>query len=263
MPNYQFQTFLLIAVWRQGHPRSKMICRPRSRACSTFLFGSLKPIRYVSRGDDQNAHRTPENVRCKPTLIQAESTLFASINIVSKPSIIGKDEPMIPCRSPYKLAVLATALSICFSRLDHCFLKARFSLTEQASQIRRIYFNPAWSHDSKSIAFKAQNQNGQDMLVVADVDSVDGFKVVHVGETSMKVTWHPDNKRICFSARDADSKLTQMYVVDRTTNKNPSLLVGQPRSWNNLACDWSPDGKRIVFRAQPQLEWPPLEEVNR
>ena len=59
--------------------------------------------------------------------------------------------------------------------------KFRQLLTGDAStRYWYIYGNPEWSHDSRSIAFKARcRELIQDELVVAELDSAEGFRVLH------------------------------------------------------------------------------------
>ena len=132
---------------------------------------------------------------------------------------------------------------------------------EQASQLRYIYWNLGWSHDGRSLAFKARDAaTDSDLVVVADVDSPDGFKVLYSGKgINADFTWHPNGKTVLFSAKDSSANAPRLFTIDRDTDQPPELLPGQPDDWKIFDCDWSPDGQRIVFcaTAPPQpIEWP-------
>ena len=133
---------------------------------------------------------------------------------------------------------------------------------EQATLFNYTHWNLGWSHDSRSIAFKGRNRKtkGED-IVVADIDSPDGFKVLLPSSQGVYVdfTWHPDNKRVLFAMRSPVETMSQLYTKDRTTDEPPLLLPRQPAGWNVVGCAWSRDGKQIVFAGEkiPQpVEWP-------
>ena len=120
---------------------------------------------------------------------------------------------------------------------------------EQQTQIRSIYWNLGWSHNSRSIAFKASTPNGGAAVVVADVDSPEGFKFADTGTLRVNedFTWHPDGRRVGFSVLDPSTNLMRLATVNRDKDDEP--VSGVPADWQTFDCDWSPDGKQIVFSA--------------
>ena len=130
---------------------------------------------------------------------------------------------------------------------------------EQTSDIRRIFWNHSWSPDSSAVAFKATGNDGRNMIAVARLDDPESFQIAYVGEAGEKVTWHPDNRHICFSMRGPSTNLSQFVTVDTGAIAPPEPLPSQPFGWNMVDADWSPDGRFIVFVGQPPtklLEWP-------
>lgn len=130
---------------------------------------------------------------------------------------------------------------------------------EQSRQISKLPFYFMWSHDSRSIVFKGTNQDGQYILVTATFDDPDSFKIVSTGHVEMdRVSWHPDNRRICCLISPSPKAPSQIYIIDTKGDGKPVLLPGQPSTWAIYDCEWSPDGKEVVICADPpltEIEW--------
>jgi len=135
---------------------------------------------------------------------------------------------------------------------------------DQAGLFSYTYWNLGWSHDSRSIAFKARNiKTGGEDIVVADIDSPDGFKIMLSSSKSVHpdFTYSADNKRVLFAMTNPVDRNPRIYFIDREPQKvaPPQLLPGQPLDWKILNCAISPDGKQIAFTGEhiPQpVEWP-------
>jgi Tol biopolymer transport system component len=126
----------------------------------------------------------------------------------------------------------------------------------QATMFSYTYWNPGWSHDSRSIAFKARNRRtGGEDIVVTDVDSPDGFQVLVASTKGVHpdFTFSPDNRRVMFSMNDPNDKTPRLYTVDRINADQPQQLAGQPRDWKIFNCDWHPSGK-IAFSGEKVLQ---------
>ncbi|MEQ9410135.1 MAG: hypothetical protein RIK87_20540, partial [Fuerstiella sp.] len=84
---------------------------------------------------------------------------------------------------------------------------------------------------------------------VADVDSPDGFRILHraAGGINEDVTFFPKGRKVVFAA--SDGAVRRLLTVDRDADRPPQPLPGVPDSWQVFDCDLSPDGRRIVFSA--------------
>jgi hypothetical protein len=137
---------------------------------------------------------------------------------------------------------------------------------DHATQFNYIFWNLGWSHDSRSIAFKARNQEtGGEDIVVADVDSPDGFNVLLASSTGIRedFSFSPDNKRVLFAMHDPAQQRSRFYTVARDGNAPPTPLPGQPPDMSTRDSAWSPDGKRILFageKIRQPVDWPITDE---
>lgn len=126
----------------------------------------------------------------------------------------------------------------------------------QATMFSYTYWNPGWSHDSRAVAFKARNrQTGGEDIVVADIDSPDGFQVLVESAKGVHpdFTFSPDNRRVMFSMNDPNDGVPRLYTVDRSKPGPPEQFADQPRDWKILNCDWHPGGK-IAFSGEKILQ---------
>ena len=131
--------------------------------------------------------------------------------------------------------------------------KSRLLLVgDAATRYGYIYVSPGWSHDSRSIAFKARcREIIQDELVVAALDSSDGFKVL-VSDASAIIpdfTFSPDNEQVIVGLEDPFRTFQglPLHSISRTHPDRIQLLSGQPSGHKVTGCAWSHDGKSIVF----------------
>ena len=133
-------------------------------------------------------------------------------------------------------------------------------LTEaQQQQVTYAFWNFGWSHDSKSIAFKLRNPQNKLQLVVADVESKDGFKILYAADDIEEdVTWLPDNKTVLFTTILPEGSRRRFATISRAEGAVAKLFPGIPEDWNVSNIDCSPDGKRAVFTGTPPpvpVEW--------
>lgn len=120
---------------------------------------------------------------------------------------------------------------------------------EQAKRVGHVYWNLGWSHDSKSIAFKSRNnQTKKYEIVVADIDSEDGFQVLHEDiDPWVDFTFTPDNRKVLFALRPAGSPNPRLVTVSRDDPGKVEEYPNQPEGYAYYGADFSPDGNKIAF----------------
>src|SRR5215203_3773033 len=112
---------------------------------------------------------------------------------------------------------------------------------------------PTWSADGTSVAFSDYRRlgGGYDIFMV-DLDGSNQTTLRRTSKLSETyVDFSPDGSQICFFNDDSDSggsdlrgvKPMGIYVMDVHGFDPPRLLA----EGSSGTCDWSPDGKKIVF----------------
>jgi len=137
---------------------------------------------------------------------------------------------------------------------------------ELANRYSRIYWNFGWSHDSHAIAFKGHvRATGQEELAVVDINKPGKVEVLYAGSGIYEdFTFSPDSRSVLFALRQDGPTQPDLYLAHRKTPGQIERLEGQPADYRILDCDWSPDGKQIVFAAlvdPTPVEWPLDEEA--
>ena len=132
---------------------------------------------------------------------------------------------------------------------------------DAASRYSYVYWNLGWSHDSRWIAFKAQNRATREYeLAAAATDVPSSFQVLYTttGSLNADFTWSPDNRRVVFSMHSPPHQGTKLFWVDRAASREPQLFPNHPPFQDILGCAWSPDGRQIALASQshPQpIDW--------
>lgn len=130
-------------------------------------------------------------------------------------------------------------------------------LTQRNGVFRTEDRAPAWSSDSKRIAFMSANTTfrppGASTIYVINADGTHARSVralAHAWPGAGAPSWSPDGKRLLYSTYCWFGNCgqppvgAQLYTVG-LDGKSPRQLTRL--SGNALAPRWSPDGKRIVF----------------
>ncbi len=140
--------------------------------------------------------------------------------------------------------------------------KSRQLLTgDAANRYGTIYWNLGWSHDSRTIAFKALRRDGKtDELAIVNVNATDGFKVILNNATSITpdCTFSPDNEHVVVVVYDGGVQAPHLYKISQKQIGPPQRLFDQPSTFEINGCAWSHDGKSIVVTGTevPQpVEW--------
>lgn len=114
--------------------------------------------------------------------------------------------------------------------------------------------DPAWSPDGQWIAHSYENPNAKsasdyDIYLMNATDYSKNLRVTHNLINPLASAWSPDSSEIAFFAYDIKSQSQAIYLLNtscvtqgQNCNPEPTFLV------SGMYPDWSPDGKRIVYR---------------
>ncbi|MFO1003905.1 MAG: hypothetical protein U0936_26540 [Planctomycetaceae bacterium] len=98
------------------------------------------------------------------------------------------------------------------------------------------------------------------MVVVANVDSPEGFKILYVGSNRISEdSWSPDNEHVVFAMRPPNHSGQQLVKISRENSDIPETLKGPPAHWDVRDCNWTRDGQHLVFAAlvpPVPVDWP-------
>lgn len=132
-----------------------------------------------------------------------------------------------------------------------------YVMNEDGSEVRRLTNNPAWdgapawSPNGRRIVWQSCREGGKCDIRVMNADGSGKRDLTDNDHWDGNPTWSPDGRRIVFfSDRERDKDLpvlkrgTDLYVMDSDGGGVRRLTT----SGINVAPDWSPDGRRIVFR---------------
>ena len=132
---------------------------------------------------------------------------------------------------------------------------------DQAQKYQGMYWNMAWSPDSRQIAFKCLTKDGKSEIAVTSVDgSSKDFRVLMTENIDPDLAWNPDGKGILFAKYSRIHSGKRLFVYDLATSE-VSLLENQPMDQDNSHGAWSRDGQRLVFssrcRDSGPVQWQP------
>jgi Tol biopolymer transport system component len=130
---------------------------------------------------------------------------------------------------------------IAFQMRRNNFIWDIYTVARDGSDLRNLTQSPeddvypAWSHDSRWLAFVSARDAGGIYVINADGGA---RRLLYTGLSVEHLTWAPDGNRLAFAASGAGFEI---YVI----NSNGSGLrrLTSPGS----APDWSPHGDRIAF----------------
>ena len=117
--------------------------------------------------------------------------------------------------------------------------------------------HPRWSPDGRWIAFVRHRAGMMDVWVLNAADPTQAFQVTDLGDYARYPSWSPDGTKIVFE------RLYDIYVADVIDRSDPARPVVRALSdvritrltfdgaWNDMPV-WSPDGRKIVWAAEPR-----------
>ena len=134
---------------------------------------------------------------------------------------------------------------------------------ENATQYDYIYAGLGWSHDSRSIAFKARNRDViQDEMVIAELDPANKMKVLHADASNISpdCSFSADDQKVLVSIENPETQALQLHGINRKQPDQIQRLSQQPEGHRVTGCALSADGKMIVLTGKSEGE--PWEDIK-
>ena len=121
---------------------------------------------------------------------------------------------------------------------------------------RQIYWNFDWSPDGDWICFKADLPDGGCEIAALSVEGEKkGFKVIlpstEIASCNNNVAWGGTGEQILIRMKRKDDRAEKLYILDSSGVKPPQVFPNFPAGWACGDMAWSPDGKKVVFSADP------------
>lgn len=104
------------------------------------------------------------------------------------------------------------------------------------------FWEPAWSHDGKWLAFSNQATGNNSDIYILSVDGEDLIQLTNTDGIDGGPFWSPDDRQIAFYS-DRDGNF-EMYLMD-ADGSDQRRLTDNPAE--DLVTSWSPDGARLAF----------------
>lgn len=116
-----------------------------------------------------------------------------------------------------------------------------------------IYWNLGWSHDSKTVGFKARRRSdGEDEVAVIDIDKPQGLQPLlsKIKGINPDITFTANNDGVVFGMHNPKVKGSQLHVVYRKQPDTVHVLPNQPENVRIIDAHWSRDGRWLAFSGQ-------------
>jgi TolB protein len=116
------------------------------------------------------------------------------------------------------------------------------------SPYSQIYWNFAWSPDSRTIAFKGTREGGKPELAVVNADGTgQGLKTLVTADTLPAVSFFADGRLLFSQACAERENRLQLFTVDPTKDAPPVLLASQPPEFVYSDTAPSPLGDFVIY----------------
>ena len=128
-------------------------------------------------------------------------------------------------------------------------------LGDQSALFSRVYFNPAWSADSKRVYFKAQRTDGTYVICSRSVME-EGDVQVHIQRATYANIGIAFDERIIVPFRSRTFGTVQLHSFDGlkespSTDADAIHLQGQFTDRSSYGVSFSPDRKRLYYVSVP------------
>ena len=111
-------------------------------------------------------------------------------------------------------------------------------------------FDPDWSPDGATIAFRSNRTNGGLYTIPAL-----GGTATRIAEFGYRPRWSPDGSRISFQRRPSGRVPNDLFVMDHPQVSLPELVLGSGLGVGDVFgnsgfdADWSPDGRHLAYHS--------------
>ncbi len=126
--------------------------------------------------------------------------------------------------------------------------ETRVVLAKGEHPYQYIFWNMAWSPDSKRMVFKGRLPNKQQLAIVNMTGAPD-LKTYHATDRQIgaDLAWSPDGKRIVFNLNTPEKKKALLYEFSPEGDGTPIRMkeVGEERAVTSVC--FSPDGKWLIY----------------
>ncbi len=119
-----------------------------------------------------------------------------------------------------------------------------------------LYYNMAWSPDSRRICFRGTKDNNVSELASVAVGGDKRDVKVHYGGPRAfdnDPCWSPDGRKLYLGLQSTEHKRHLIHELDVAAGGEPRLVPGQDVTVAAAtnSC-WTPDGRHLIIRARPQ-----------
>jgi Tol biopolymer transport system component len=133
-------------------------------------------------------------------------------------------------------------------------------LIQLSENIRGTEQAPAFSPDSKQIAFIETEPNFDSYITLINVDGTNPVRIkdsIHYSSESM-ICWSPDGSKLAFDNVDKNGK-TSIFTINKDGSGYFNLTAS---THGDFFPDWSPDGSKILYSEFGQTGIPDIAVVN-